>query len=275
LLICGIIAALFTLLAKKTGLRFLETSGLVKRNYAGKPVPTSAGIILVLAASFAVTITATCFAASKTDPEISLTGLPLVMGSCFVGFIDDVYGSHDSKGLRGHLQAFLKERRITTGLQKAVGIWLLAAFTVILSTEGPRAVFILDATLISLAANVMNLLDFRPGRSMKAFLVFFACLAPLGRSSSAGPVCAGLAGAVLIGLRDDLAERSMMGDSGANPLGAALGFWATVSFSLPVRAFLLLSLIGIHVYSERNSLSTAISKSPILSFLDGLGRVRK
>jgi len=92
----------------------------------------------------------------------------------------------------------------------------------------PLLVLVSDATLISLSANFMNLLDLRPARSAKAFLTSFILLLLGDCRSFARLVPAGFAGAVLAGICDELNEKSMMGDAGANPLGAVLGYWVAL-----------------------------------------------
>jgi UDP-GlcNAc:undecaprenyl-phosphate GlcNAc-1-phosphate transferase len=218
-------------------------------------------------------ITMICHGATDTNVRTSLSCLLLIVGSSLVGLIDDVYGSHVSRGLRGHVKTLLRDRRITTGMQKAVVIWLLAAVSITMSANvHGLATLIFDATLISLAANFINLLDLRPGRSVKAFLIIFVSLMAFDCRSPAAPVPVGLAGAALAGLSDELREQCMMGDAGANPLGAALGYWVAVSLPLHTKAFVLLSLISVHIYTERHSLSKAIDKNPVLRFIDRLGR---
>jgi len=274
LLSCGIIAVFLASLIKRPTRRLLGDSGLVRRNYAGKLIPTSEGVIFVIAAFWAVMITEIGNGITAQEARMNLSCLMLTVGSSFVGLVDDVYGSHVSRGIAGHIKAFLKEKRITTGIIKAVVIWLLAAVSVTLSAAGIHNLFtlIFDATLISLAANFMNLLDLRPGRSVKAFFIILVLLIAYDSRSPAAPVPVGLAGAVLAGLSDELREQCMMGDAGANPLGAALGYWVAVSLSSFTRVFVLLSLISVHIYSERRSLSKVIDGNSILRFIDRLGR---
>src|SRR5205823_4150214 len=77
-----------------------------------------------------------------------------------LGLVDDLR-SGPERGLRGHLGS----GRTTTGVLKAVGIPALAlAATRTLS----------GATLVSLSANTLNLLDTRPGRALKAFFAVSA-----------------------------------------------------------------------------------------------------
>lgn len=272
-LTCGIIAVFLGLFIKEPSRRLLDAGGLVRHNYAGKLIPTSAGVIFITTAFCAVMITVTRDGTTDANVRMSFSCLLLIVGSSLAGLIDDVHGSHSSKGLTGHMKTFMKDKKITTGIQKAVAIWLLAAVSVTLS-EDAHSLFTLvfNATLISLAANFMNLLDLRPGRSAKAFFIVLALLIAYDFRSPAALVPVGLAGAVLAGLSDELSEKWMMGDAGANPLGAALGYWISISLSLSAKAVVLLSLICAHISSERCSFSKIIDKNPVLRFIDRLGR---
>jgi UDP-GlcNAc:undecaprenyl-phosphate GlcNAc-1-phosphate transferase len=210
----------------------------------------------------------------RTQPILPY--LLLAVGSSLAGLIDDIYGSHVERGLAGHLKAFIEQGKVTTGLFKAVLIWFLAAVSVSASADTkPLSALVSDATLISLSANFMNLLDLRPARSGKAFLISFMLLL-VGDCRSFSPlVPAGFVGAVLAGIGDELNEKSMMGDAGANPLGAVLGYWVVLRSSPIVKTSVLLLLIGVHIYSERRSLSITIDANPVLRFIDLLGRSRK
>lgn len=273
LLTCGIIGFLLAWLIKKPTRRLLDLSGLVRHNYAGREIPTSAGVIFVTSASLAVIITVILWGSTGSNARVAFPCLLLVVGASLAGLIDDVYGSHVSRGLIGHLRAFVKERRTTTGVLKAVIIWLFALFSVTASRGAkPLLALVFDATLISLAANFTNLLDLRPARSVKAFSITLALLLAGDCSSSAALVPFGLTGGVLAVLNDELSEECMMGDAGANPLGAALGYWVALRLSQLVKVFVLLFLISVHIYSERFSLSRTIDGNSVLRFIDRLGR---
>src|SRR5207237_1377017 len=77
--------------------------------------------------------------------------------------------------------------------------------------------------LIALAANLANQLDRRPGRVTKVGLVVFVVLALTVSQPDRLEGVAVVVGATAALLVDDLRERLMLGDVGANVLGACLG----------------------------------------------------
>jgi hypothetical protein len=84
-----------------------------------------------------------------------------------------------------------------------------------------------------------------------------------------------LAGATAVWLFADLTERGMLGDSGANMLGAVLGAGAVLTLGLPGRVALLAVLAGLTLASERWSFSSAIDRFAPLRWLDRLGRIEE
>ncbi len=64
----------------------------------------------------------------------------------------------------------------------------------------------------------------------------------------------------------------MLGDAGANPLGAVLGVGLAASLDEPARLVAIVVLLALNLASEKWSFSKAIEASPPLRWLDGLGR---
>src|SRR5205085_2973800 len=125
-----------------------------------------------------------------------------------------------ARGLRGHARA-LREGRLTTGMVKLVG--LAAAGVAAGWIERHRAAPALaDAALIAGTANLVNLLDLRPGRALKVVTV--AAALTTGVDGPAATVAAATAAAAAATLPSDLGEHVMIGDCGANGLGALLGW---------------------------------------------------
>jgi UDP-GlcNAc:undecaprenyl-phosphate GlcNAc-1-phosphate transferase len=123
-----------------------------------------------------------------------------------------------------------------------------------------------------LATTAFNLLDLRPGRATKAFVLLGAGLA-IGSSDVRPLWTLGLfAAPALVAGAYDLRERAMLGDTGANLLGALAGLWLVLTLSGAGQLVALALLAGITVYGELRSISTLIERTPGLRQLDSLGR---
>jgi len=123
--------------------------------------------------------------------------------------------------------------------------------------------------LIAGTANLVNLLDLRPGRAVKAAAI---AATPLLAHPVAGPLAAGAMGAGASALPGDLGERDMLGDSGANALGALVGTAAVVAAPRPVRLALLAGVVALTLASERVSFTEVIARTPALRAIDEWGR---
>jgi UDP-N-acetylmuramyl pentapeptide phosphotransferase/UDP-N-acetylglucosamine-1-phosphate transferase len=65
----------------------------------------------------------------------------------------------------------------------------------------------------------------------------------------------------------------MLGDTGANAVGAALGFGVVITTPLEASAAVVLVLLALNLASEVVSFSTVIDRVPPLRALDRLGRL--
>lgn len=200
------------------------------------------------------------------DPRVRAATALAAAGAAGFGAYDDLAGSADTRGFRGHLGA-LARGRVTTGAVKMAGIGATGLAAAALLRRGPLDTLV-DGALIAAGANLVNLFDLRPGRAVKLGL-----LAALpGLASPAAPVLAPTIGACAALLPDDLAERSMLGDAGANALGAALGAAAAARAPRPVRLALLGGVVVLTLVSEVTSFSRVIDRVPPLRALDRWGR---
>jgi hypothetical protein len=84
---------------------------------------------------------------------------------------------------------------------------------------------------------------------------------------AAGPI-----GAAIAQLPADLGERAMLGDTGANALGAGLGLAVAADATRPQLATVLTALVALTLASERVSFSKVIASTPGLREFDALGR---
>lgn len=187
-------------------------------------------------------------------------------GAAAFGVYDDLAGSTRTRGLRGHLGA-LARGRVTTGMVKMAGIGATGVAAAALLRRSPLDT-LMDGALIATSANLLNLFDLRPGRAVKVALL--AAVPAL--ASPAAPLVGPAVGASAALLPDELAERSMLGDGGANALGAALGAAAAAGAPRPLRAALLVAVAALTLASERVSFSRVIDRVPALRRLDRWGR---
>jgi len=185
-------------------------------------------------------------------------------GAAAFGAYDDLAGSGDRRGFRGHLGA-LRQGEVTTGAVKLGGIGVTGIVSAALAGGSPVDV-ILNAGLVAGGANLLNLFDLRPGRAIKVAAASGVLLGAAGQDSVAAPL-----GAALALLPEDLGERAMLGDAGANALGAMLGASAA-GLSRTGRIAVLGAVVGMTAASEKVSFTKVIARTPALNWLDMLGR---
>jgi hypothetical protein len=171
-----------------------------------------------------------------------------VAAVALLGLADDLW-SGPERGFRAHLG-----KGSTTGVAKAVGIPAIALVT----TRSLRG-----AALVSLTANALNQLDTRPGRALKAFLAGAA----LVRGAAKGYVPI----AVLLAPYD-LREMTMLGDAGANALGAVLGYGSVGKLTARGQILSIAALAALTAAGETRSLGALIERTPGLAHIDRLGR---
>lgn len=221
-----------------------------RSNHRGRSVSLLPGPVLAVSA-----------AVSSGDVAALVAGV----GAGAVGGYDDVVGQRaeqrSSKGLRGHADA-LARGQVTAGAVKVAGIGLTGLVAARLSGRRGGDV-LLDGALVAGSANLLNLFDLRPGRALKVGLVAAVALDAPGPAAAAATL-----------LPDDLRERVMLGDAGANGLGAVLGL--ALTRRLPrrrARVAALGAVTALTVASEVVSFSRVIDAVPPLRALDRLGRL--
>jgi UDP-GlcNAc:undecaprenyl-phosphate/decaprenyl-phosphate GlcNAc-1-phosphate transferase len=261
-------------------LRALGDGGHTKANYRGRALPCPFGVLALAAGLLALIPLALLHRLASTgvfEPE-ALPVAVYALGVLALGLVDDTLG-HDAqsgaagpvqRGWRGHGAAALRGE-LSTGVLKAAGSLGLALFAMsYLGLSNGR--WLLAAGVLVLATNVFNLLDLRPGRSIKAFVLLGAGLT-IGASDLRPLWALGLfaAPALVAGLYD-LRERAMLGDTGANLLGALAGLWLVLTLSGIGQLIALALLAAITVYGELRSISELVERIPLLRELDSWGR---
>jgi UDP-GlcNAc:undecaprenyl-phosphate/decaprenyl-phosphate GlcNAc-1-phosphate transferase len=246
----------------------VQASRWVRVNFSGNSVTLAEGPIAVAA----------LFAGGVVDGLLDRyrrRSLPIMVagvGSGLVGAYDDLYGSTHAKGFRGHLRA-LRSGELTSGMIKIIGVGVSSAAAATLlgryrsdGSQPARQVLtgLLDTALIAATANLINLLDLRPGRAAKAVILLASGVVGFGAAPAVG--------AAVGSLPTDLAGRSMLGDCGANALGAAVATAAAGALPWQFRLLAFGAVAALNLASERVSFTAVIERTPLLRRLDQLGR---
>jgi UDP-N-acetylmuramyl pentapeptide phosphotransferase/UDP-N-acetylglucosamine-1-phosphate transferase len=253
---------------------------LQRTNFHGRTVSLAGGPALAVGATLGAALGAPGAAAAAA-------AFTAGAASGAVGLYDDIVGARPeqktAKGFAGHLAA-LRDGRVTSGLVKIAGVGaaglaaaaLLAADPRVRAHRGRRGAgraaevvdVLVGAGVIAGTANLLNLLDLRPGRALKAGVLLGAPLA----AGAGGGLAAGPLGASAALLPADLNEEIMLGDAGANALGALLGVALAARTGPRGRAVALGVLVALTAASEKISFTRVIANTRGLRELDALGR---
>ena len=275
-----ILAALFLGLGV-AGATWLAARGLfaspifARRNVRGVEVPVGAGILAVLT----VVAVQACFGVADVARDVvgddsrgRILALATGLGFGLIGIVDDLVGDHGDKGFGGHLRA-LGSGRLTTGGLKLLGGGLMSLGVGAYVADDVGELLV-AASVIALGANTANLFDRAPGRVTKVALVAFAVLLVVtpGAERLGLVGVAALVGAVAGLFVFDLSEQLMLGDAGANPLGAVLGLGVVLTTGTVTQLVVLGVLVAVNVAGDRVSFSAVIDRTGPLRTLDQLGR---
>ena len=263
-------------------LRGLIEAGFVRTNFAGREVPVPSGLLIPLAGFLALGVAAP-LDRLVDDDILRGTGLAgaiiYIVGVCLLGVIDDLLGTpviagdlgrKDPRGLRGHAKAALSGG-FSTGAVKAIGSLGLAAFAVGLIVPG-KWEYLLAIALVVVTTNLFNLLDLRPGRALKVFFVLILGLAIGTWTLSPLWTLGAFVGSLPVLAYYDLGENGMLGDTGSNAIGAIAGIWMVLVLNTTAQAITLAIVFLITLYGEFRSISELIDRTPMLRFIDHLGR---
>lgn len=257
----GGIALLLTEIARRQAR--LSGPTWLRRNHRGASVSLIAGPVSAATS----TLCAACWLPRRWRAPVLMLGL----ATAAVGLYDDIVGArpdqNQDKGFRGHVRA-ARAGRVSAGTVKLLGV--VAAS---LGAAGTLSSGLVDRVVtggvIAGTANLVNLFDLRPGRAAKVSAL--AGLTTL--RGPAGAASAAAAGTALGVLPADLGEKVMLGDAGANALGALIGFRLAAGSGPAGRMRILVALVALTAASEKVSFTNVIETTPGLRELDRWGRL--
>ncbi len=249
--------AALALMARISGERWRRT------NYRGRQVTLLGGPALAVAGLG-------CLAVRRPGPaEVTAAALIGGCGAVLAGVLDDLYGDGGARGFRGHLRA-LRHGQLTTGSAKIALIGGAGLVAGGLAAGGSRSRRVVAGLLVSSSANFLNLLDLRPGRATRGALVVAVPLALAGgRGSAVARVVTGASAGIMPA---ELAEQTMLGDAGANAVGALVGVAYVAGASTPRIVTALAVLAALTAAAEVVSFTDVIEATPWLRRLDEWGR---
>ncbi len=276
-------------------LRMLLAGGHTRANYRARMLPFPFGALL-LAAPLVALVPLMLVQVLGSGDVFHAEAAPVALytlGVLALGLLDDALGERAAgavaaadgaavesrrapgerrapRGWRGHGAALLRGE-LSTGVLKAVGSLGLALLaTSMLGLSHGR--WLLASAVLVLATNAFNLLDLRPGRAVKAFVLLGVGLG-FGAGQARPLWSLGLfAAPALVAGAYDVRERAMLGDTGANAIGALAGLWLVLALSGTGQLVALALLAALTFYGEVRSISGFVERTPGLRHLDSLGR---
>jgi UDP-N-acetylmuramyl pentapeptide phosphotransferase/UDP-N-acetylglucosamine-1-phosphate transferase len=255
----------------------LAMPGLARTNHRDELIPTAGGLAILLALAGPAVVGSIGRAADASADVVGPNGsiwIPVAiaaLGFGILGLIDDVAAAGSGGGFRGHVSSLFRGR-LTTGGLKLLGGGAVALVAVSLIGRDSVAVLFGDAAIVALAANLANLLDLAPGRTTKVAVLSWVALVAAGGLGAVDHAASFVVGAAAGILVPELRERLMLGDTGANVIGATLGLTAVAQLGGPTRLVLALVLIVLNVAAEIVSFSHVINQTAPLRWFDRLGR---
>jgi UDP-GlcNAc:undecaprenyl-phosphate/decaprenyl-phosphate GlcNAc-1-phosphate transferase len=273
-----LLALVLAVILARPVLDALRVGGHVRLNYRERALPCPFGVLILIAALAALvplTLVERLAHTAILYPRLVPVAV-YALGVACLGLIDDTLGIGRSdappapRGWRGHGAAAMRGE-LSTGALKAAGSLGLALLTMDYANLSTGR-WLLAVAVLVLATNALNLLDLRPGRAVKVFVLLGAGLTIGARELRPLWTLGLFVGPALIAGVYDLRERAMLGDTGANLLGALAGLWLVLTLSETGQLIALGLLVAVTVYGELRSISGLVQRVPLLRGLDSWGR---
>lgn len=246
----------------------LIESNVLRPNYKKDMIPVSMGIVFLPMLIINAIILAYFTTNFKDMLHIFIFLFGLV-SMFFAGILDDIIGNRDVSGLKGHFKSLLNGKLTTGGFKALFGGFIGLVISIAISKNIYDIV--INTLIIALSTNLINLLDLRPGRAIKGYLVIsIVLLFTLGEYTR--NLLLLIFPNVIAYFNQDLKAKAMMGDTGSNVLGISIGILFVMGYPLKVRLIWLAFLIFIHILTEKYSLTKIIENNKFLNFIDKLGR---
>ena len=196
----------------------LIESNVLRPNYKKDMIPVSMGIVFLPMLIINAIILA-YFTTNFKDMLYIFIFLFGLVSMFFAGILDDIIGNRDVSGLKGHFKSLLNGKLTTGGFKALFGGFIGLVISIAISKNIYDIV--INTLIIALSTNLMNLLDLRPGRAIKGYLLIsIVLLSTLGEYTR--NLLLLIFPNVIAYFNQDLKAKAMMGDTGSNVLGISI-----------------------------------------------------
>ena len=155
----------------------LNRAQVITVNYKGNAIAKTSGPVLF----FAVAASQPFMLYLENQKSLWGAYVLLFTAMTLLGFLDDLWGDEAVKGFKGHFIKTFQEKKATTGFIKAVGGWVISLVAAYIISGGSWYEWIIKGTYLALVTNFFNLMDTRPARSLKLFIIFSILLVLFSR----------------------------------------------------------------------------------------------
>jgi len=204
---------------------------------------------------------------------ISINALMVLVGvlsSSLTGYIDDTSNSY-IRGILGHGQMLLKGKFTSGNIKALTGV--IVSLVICIAERYGSYNFIINLFLIPLTQNFINLMDLRPGRAVKVYIIMFLIsILFIDAGSIYFSINAGTIISLAFYIKYEMNEAFMLGDTGANVLGVMLGMTAASSKNIYFKTLMLLFIGAAQIYGEKHSINDFIENNRVLKRIDLWGR---
>jgi len=269
-IIIFIISILTTLITIPFIREMLLNANITRKNYKGDTIPVGMGIVFIPVIIINSIFLNYFIGNDSRIQQLLLVFLAGIMTMAIIGLIDDLIGNRDTTGFKGHIKALLSGKLTTGGFKAVIGGLIALLLGSLFSFHIIE--IIVNALIIALFTNLINLLDLRPGRALKGFLTISTLFIIVGLSREVRIIFSSFIAYAIGYFPQDIKAKSMMGDVGSNTLGVILGIVTVISYTMTAKYVVLALLILVHILTEKYSITEIIKKNPILNFIDELGR---
>ncbi len=253
---------------EKQMMSFLRNNNIYGYNYSKNKILTCGGLVILFPLVILFNV---IYYLSIIDTRLLLCYLLVLFSIGFVGFIDDMVGKTEYKGMISHLKQFVLYKNFTTGALKALtGVTVSLIVSYCIPEEKNLSSILIGTLVFSLFTNLINMFDTRPGRAVKFFILFSVIL--IGMAPRHVLLITIILAPVIIYLPMDIKGSIMLGDTGSNILGGMLGITSLLILDGAIQVATVILLMALHYIGDRYSFTSIIKGSKILSYIDKFGR---